>query len=116
MKMKYISKGQIPPANQYVLIYVPDSPWHDSDDMYGVFWKVAKCVYGISMAEREALAKSDKWLDRNRAKHYHSEDEFGNNEVPYCFEEFGPGSFFGQEVDMWCELPGRKDGERKDNG
>jgi hypothetical protein len=36
---------------------------------------------------------------------YEYEDEDGNNEKPYCFREFGPGSFFGQEVDAWCELP-----------
>jgi hypothetical protein len=108
MEMKYISKGQMPPANQYVLIYVPDRPWHDSDDMYGVFWKVAKCVHGISMAERAVLAKSDDYFDRKRAKTYRREDEQGNNQKPYCFEEFGPDYHFGQEVDMWCELPGRK--------
>ena len=99
----------MPPANRYILIYVPGSPWSDRDDMYGVFWKVAKCIYGISMAERKALAKSDNPEDRNRAKCYHSEDEQGNNPKPYRFKEFGPGSFSGQEVDMWCELPGRKD-------
>ena len=105
MEIKRISKGQMPPADKYILIYVPDSPWIDSDDEHGVFWVVAKCVYGISAAERKALAKSDKWQDRDRAKRYRPEDEDGNNEKPYCFSEFGPASFFGQEVNAWCELP-----------
>lgn len=108
MKMNYISKGQMPPANRYILIYVPGSPWLDHDDMYGVFWKVAKCVYGISKAERKALAKSDNPEDRKRANVYYSEDEQGNNQKPYYFTEFGPNQWAGQKVDMWCELPGRK--------
>lgn len=105
--LKQISKGQMPPANQYVLIFVPDSPWIDSSDQYGVFWKVAKCVYGISAEDRKKLAESDNPTERERAKRFYPEDEQGNNEKPYRFKEFGPGSFFGQEVDLWCELPGR---------
>ena len=114
--LKQISKGQMPPANQYVLIFVPDSPWIDSADQYGAFWKVAKCVYGISAEDRKKLAESDNPADRKRAKIICSEDEHGNNEKPYYFDEFGPGSFFGQEVDLWCELPGRNIKRSGSNG
>lgn len=103
MELKRISKGEMPPANKYVLIYCGDRPWIDSED--DPKWKVAKCVYGISMEQREKLKKSDSFADIYRGSVYRSEDEWGNNLVPYCFEEFGPGSFFGQEIDIWCELP-----------
>lgn len=105
MEIKRISKGQMPPADKYVLIYVPNRPWIDGDDEHGVFWAVAKCVYGISKAERSELSKSSDPFDRYRARRYSSADEDGNNEKPYYFCEFGPDSFFGQEVDAWCELP-----------
>ena len=107
----------MPPDGKYVLIRVQARPWHSSTDNYGVFWKVAKCVYGISAAERERLSKSDICLDQKRSKQYWPADEQGNNKKPYYFTEFGPGSFFGQEVDEGCELPGRETiGERKVNG
>lgn len=109
MEIKKISQGQMPPANQYVLIHVPDRPWCDCDDMYGVKWDVAKCVYGISAAEREKLSKSNSYFDRERAREYRPGDEAFNNLKPYAFSEFGPGSYFGQEVDEWCELPGREE-------
>ena len=113
MEIKKISQGQMPPPNQYILIHVPDRPWIDYHDQYGVFWKVAKCVYGISAAEREKLAQSNSFFDRERARSYYPSDEACNNKKPYYFREFGPGSFSGQEVDEWCELPGREaDGER----
>ena len=108
MEIKKISQGQLPPKNQYVLIHVPGRPWLDSDDTYGAKWKVAKCVYGISIAEREKLAQSDNYFDRERARRYSAADEQGNNRKPYYFNAFGPDSYFGQEVDEWCELPGRE--------
>lgn len=103
MELKRISKGEMPPANKYVLIYCGSRPWIDSDD--DPKWKVAKCVYGISMEQREELEKSDSLVDRFRAGYIYPEDEWGNNLAPYRFKEFGPDSFFGQEVDIWCELP-----------
>lgn len=110
MTIKKISNGQMPPPNQYVLIHVPDRPWHDPDDMYGVRWKVAKCVYGISKSEREKLSQSDSNAARQRAREIWPADEAFNNLKPYYFSGFGPGSYFGQEVDEWCELPGREEG------
>lgn len=115
MEIKKISQGQMPPANQYVLIHVPDRPWFDSDDMYGVKWKVAKCVYGISKTEREELAKSSDYWDRARSREYRPADEQGNNQRPYIFSGFGPDDYFGQDVDEWCELPGREVEENEDD-
>lgn len=105
MELKYISKGQMPPSNKYVLIYLPRSPWFDSHDKYGVHWKVAKCVYGITMEERKVLLSSDRFSDYDRGLRFYPEDEHANNKTPYYFREFGPSQWFGQEVDVWCELP-----------
>lgn len=101
MEIKRISRGEMPPANKYILIYLPGKPWGDRDDEQGKLWRVAKCVYGISQAKRMELSN----LGLRRAKIIEECDEFGNNLKPYCFKEFGPGRHFGQEVDIWCELP-----------
>ena len=105
MQIHRISKGEMPPEGKYILIYVPDRPWRDSTDQRGVFWKVAKFVKGISLEERRKLENSDNPVDRERARWFTSADEFGNNRRPYYFDTFGPDSYFGQEVDIWCELP-----------
>ena len=34
-----------------------------------------------------------------------SSDQWGNNAKPYSWEQFGPGNFFGQDIDYWMELP-----------
>lgn len=78
MKIKRISKGEMPPFGKYVLIYAGHRPWGDSTDLKNVYWRVAKCVPA---------------------------EVSGNNKVPYRFDEFGPDSHFGQEIDIWCELP-----------
>lgn len=100
-EIKRISNGQMPPANKYVLICLSNWPWIDPDDQSGVCWRVAKCVYGISKAERTELAQRGSF----RAKEYKFGDEEGKNLKPYAFEEFGPSKYFGQAVDVWCDLP-----------
>lgn len=99
MKIHRISNGELPPENKYVLIYCHERPWMDTDDPINVSWKVAKFIRGISKAEREAMGNS------LRARIYRDCDEWGNNLVPYGFEEFGPDTYWGQEIDIWCELP-----------
>ena len=103
--LKRISNGEMPPANKYILIYAGNRPWHDRDDQKNVYWKVAKCIYGISMEQRTILENSENISDRYRASIFRTGDEFGNNLVPYCFEEFGPDSYFGNEIDVWMPLP-----------
>lgn len=101
MKIKKISRGEMPPANKYVLIRLKAAPWIDHSDQSNVLWKVAKCIYGISIEERQELKKKGF----HRANIYKTGDEWGNNAKPYEFKEFGPGTYFGQDVDVWCELP-----------
>lgn len=106
MKINRISQGEMPPAGKYILVYAEHRPWCDSTDKAGVFWKVAKCVYGITLEQRETMRNSNNIADKERANRYRPEDEgCGNNMKPYRFIEFGPDSHFGQDIDIWCELP-----------
>lgn len=97
-------KKRLPKNNTYVLARYTGGNWTDNDHQSGVVWKVVKFVKGITEAEREALPSGS-----SRKRSYHSEDVQGNNLVPYCWREFGPGKLFGQDVDFWMDLP--KDSE-----
>lgn len=105
MDIKRISRGEMPPKNKYILIFLHNRPWNDDDDPSGVRWDVAKCEYGISKEERYRLSISKNLDDQRRAKLFYSCDEDGNNLRPYSFKQFGPSEYYGQEVDIWCELP-----------
>ena len=63
-------------------------------------WAIATFCRGLSQAERAKLPNSDI-----RKRTYSFGDEEGNNLVPYEWDKFGPGSFFGQEASCWCHLP-----------
>ena len=95
------TKDRLPENNTYVLAHFPNSPWSDSDCKNGEHkWVVVKFIRGISEGEREKLDASDP-----RKRTYTAADEHSNNRVPYYWDTFGPGSFFGQECSVWCELP-----------
>lgn len=100
--MKQINvTDRLPEDNQYVLAHLTIDNWDDDDDPDGNrYWVVVKFRKGISKEERSALPESSE-----KARIYSSADEHGNNLVPYNWNEFGPGQYFGQEVDVWCELP-----------
>lgn len=94
-------EDRLPNHNQYVLAFFPDRPWNDEyakNDEHK--WVVVQFRRGISELERKALP-----VGHERKRTYRQEDEGGNNMVPYCWDTFGPGSFFGQEAELWCELP-----------
>lgn len=107
--IKRISKGEMPPENNYVLIYCSNKPWFDPSDQANVYWKVAKMVRGISFDERLELLNSGDPGKVIRANQYHKGDMGDNNAVAYIFEEFGPSSWFGQDIEYWCELPNIKE-------
>ena len=94
MKKYYIKKGEMPPANTYILAHLACS--------YGTLpqWAVVYCQYGITQKERELLKKQNN----PRANLYCGADEYGNNKVPYKFYA-GVSQYFGQDIDYWCELP-----------
>lgn len=98
--MEWISvKERLPEAGVYVGVRLRDRPWHDSTDQDGVFTQVAKLVRGISEDERRALPDCDRKIL------YKFGDEYGNNAASYAWNEWGPGSYFGQEVTHWFALP-----------
>ena len=123
--MKIIKcSDRLPKEGKYVLIHASTRPWGDSTNTIGLFWKVAKLVKGISEETRQTLKEEyertginvnyEEVYGWNLSKGYHytprhltyrSGDEFGNNEVPYIFDEFGPDRHLGQDVKYWCELP-----------
>lgn len=97
--MKWFNPEEaLPPENKYVLIHVPNRPWLDSDDPDGFrFYRVAKFVKGLSLKERAVMPECD------RKRTWRGEDEgMGNNNKPYCWDEFGPDSHWGQEVKKWA--------------
>lgn len=48
------------------------------------------------------------YFEVKRSESYRSEDVWGNNKVPYCWEATaGPMKWFGQDIKYWAELPER---------
>jgi hypothetical protein len=74
---------QLPPPNKYVLVILNKNNWRDGDDQEHVYYKVAKLVMNYTLSYEP------------------------NNEKPYNWREFGPSSYFGQEVDYWMPLPNK---------
>ena len=86
---------------------------------------VAKIRRGISEENRAAMRRgempdpvSDYWsaLSGNvrlkRSEMYTSADVFGNNLVPYCWEEAsGPHHWHGQDMKFWMPLPPKPEGQ-----
>ena len=55
-------------------------------------WQAARFVVGRTAAEAE------------KAGEYRPQDEIGNNQRPYCWEEFGSDELFGQDVTHWAAI------------
>ena len=94
----HLTEKELPEENRLVIAYVPNRNWHwngKGDIHYALVW----LVKGISQQEREKLPLNDK-----RKNTIYSRDEYGNNLVPYCWEEFGPAHFYGQEVKAWAYI------------
>ena len=101
MKSRWVSvNDRLPAEGIYVLAHVPGRPWGDSGDPTGVFFKVVSLTMGITQAQRAALPDSDE-----RKHTYCPGDEHANNLRGYAWSEFGPGSYFGQEVVRWMTIP-----------
>lgn len=112
---------QLPPEDMYVLIHLTKDNWHDRTDPKGVYFKVAKLKRGISMIDREKMKsgelpdpESESWIAPGdvlrrviykRSETFRGEDEYANNLRPYQWVTFGPGTYFGQEVDYWMRIP-----------
>lgn len=112
---------QLPPEGRWVLAHVARDNWRDEEDPDGVYYKVVRLHKGISQAERAEMKAGRlpdpeeiglTFCDNKHQIHYakrsdvhRSCDECYNNLLPYNWEEFGPGQYFGQEIDFWMPLP-----------
>ena len=106
---------QLPPEGKYVLGRHNRGTWHDSDDQPNVNCVVVKMKCGISVLDREKMERgeienpkvgpnwclSEGYTYSLRSKMITSDDEWGNNTVPYSFHTFGPGHYFGQTITHW---------------
>jgi len=108
--MNWIStKDKLPEEGKYVLARHNRGTWNDSDDQENVNCVVVKLVKGLSKKDRQ-LMKEGKlpdttiYTESERYNIYKSEDEDGNNLVPYKWEMFGPDSFFGQTITHWMPI------------
>lgn len=70
---------QLPKAGRYVLVHLTIHNWDDHTDKLGCYFVVAK------RTRREAGEP--------------------NNLRPFQWEQFGPETHFGQDVDYWMEIP-----------
>lgn len=97
------TEDELPEQDKYVLAKHNRGTWHDSTDQENVNCVIVKLVKGISKKERELL----KQLQANdkRWRCVYPGDEDGNNEKPYYWNTFGPGSFNGQEITHWMPIP-----------
>jgi len=121
--MNWIStKDKLPEEGKYVLARHNRETWIDNSDQENVNCVVVKLVKGISMNERKLMEQGkipsqkqsgvhyDGTLDKpiytntERWKVFKSEDEFGNNLVPYKWNSFGVDSFFGQTITHWTPI------------
>ena len=117
-KTKWIDASkELPPEGVYVLVHHTRGTWKDSKDQLGVEIQVAKLIRGISLKEREKMKSGllhdpdDTYIGFKgecktckRSQMFHSEDESGNNKLPYIWQPFGPNSFYGQEIDYWMPI------------
>lgn len=91
---------RLPKEGKYVIARHNRNTWHDSTDQKNVNCVVVKLIKGITEEERALLPDTD-----DRKRRYTKADISGNNLVPYHWEQFGPDSFFGQNIDEWIEIP-----------
>lgn len=121
--MNWIStKDKLPEEGRYVLARHNRGTWHDSTDQANVNCVVVKLVKGLSEKDRQLMKDGKLPSTREGGTHYDgswdkpihteseryniykSEDEHGNNLVPYNWETFGPDSFFGQTITHWMPI------------
>ena len=120
MKKTWIStKDALPPEGKYVLARHNRGTWHDSTDQKNVNCVVVKLIKGLSQADRTKMITgelpdpiveagwclSEGYTQCKRSVLFKSEDEQSNNKKPYCWQQFGPGCFFGQDIDCWMYIP-----------
>ena len=124
-----MDKNRFPPT-QYEQQWIPCSERLPKENVYVLVWcgevKIARIVHGISKEQRTKMQEgviddpvsygwnlSDGYFKVKRSESYRSCDEYGNNNVPYCWDCIY-GNMFGQNVKAWMPLPEPyQEGEKK---
>lgn len=115
------TKDRLPEEGFWVLAHIVRDNWKDANDPDGVYYKVVSLQKGISLEDRKKMKDGQLpdpveigitfWDDKQQVHHdrrssvYTNADEGGNNLRPYRWQEFGPGQYWGQEVDYWRPIP-----------
>jgi hypothetical protein len=102
------AEDRLPEEGKYVLARHSRGTWIDRGDPENVNCVVVRLQRGITLAEREKLRNgaplpgAKGWGgDAPRWATHYSADEGSNNRKPYCWKEFGPDCFFGQDIIAW---------------
>jgi hypothetical protein len=97
--MKWISVDDgLPEDGQAVLVRYNRDNWlrthtlADGSTRLNWRWQAAIFVRGRTADECAAMNL------------YRGQDQWGNNRVPYQWEQFGPGDLFGQDVSHWAAI------------
>ena len=102
---------KLPPENKYVLARNNRSNHYEKDDPENVNCVVVKLKKGLSEEDRFKMKIGEfpdifnDIIKKKRSEIYYSEDEWGNNLLPYNWVSFGGDSFFAQEIVCWMEIP-----------
>ena len=97
--MKWISvKEKLPKHRQAVLVRRNKDNWgckHTlADGSVHEVWRWQACKFIRGKTKKEVKESRISTLG----------DQDGNNLVPYCWDEFGSGCLFGQEVSHWAAI------------
>lgn len=99
MSMTWVSVDDaLPEDGQAVLVCRSANNWHMSHTLANgekrKLWRWTACIFRKGRTREEA----------ELAGVYRAQDQAFNNAKPYCWEEFGPGCLFGQDVSYWCAI------------
>ena len=111
------TKDELPPEGKYVLARHNRGTWSDSTDQDNVNCVVVKLVYGLSESQREQMKagllpdpehslwnSSGNFMCKRSEIYGFGDEGNGNNRVNYSWMQFGPDSFYGQEIYCWQEI------------
>lgn len=93
------TEDMLPPYGKYVLARHNRGSWVDREDQDNVNCVVVKLVKGRT--HDEVWAQDPVVLK--------FADQEGNNQRPYAWDEFGPDSYFGQDITHWMVIPPLED-------
>ncbi len=101
-EMKWVSVEEALPKNgQAVLVrYAGNNWWSDhtlADGSQQKNWRWQAALFVQGRTTEQIKASGRPWT-------IGSEDQWGNNRLPYVWRRFGPGELFGQDVTHWAAI------------